>query len=144
LWLASRSWSPARFAVGAQGRSLRIERYWDVDFAPNERATEQEFVEDLRERLADAVTVHQISDVPVGAFLSGGLDSSAVVAMMSRPADVDLKTFSIGFAEATHNELPYAREVAATFNTDHYDLVLRPDVVADCPGSHLVSRRALR
>jgi asparagine synthase (glutamine-hydrolysing) len=120
---------PARIAVGSQGRNLRIERYWDVDFSPNERATEAEFVDELRERLAEAVTLHQISDVPVGAFLSGGLDSSAVVAMMSRPKDVDLKTFSIGFAEATHNELPYARDVAQRFNTDHYDLVLRPDVV---------------
>jgi len=120
---------PARFAVGSQGRNLRIERYWDLDFSPNERATEADFVEELRERLAEAVTLHQISDVPVGAFLSGGLDSSAVVAMMSRPKDVDLKTFSIGFAEATHDELPYAREVAAKFGTDHYDLVLRPNVV---------------
>jgi asparagine synthase (glutamine-hydrolysing) len=120
---------PARFAVGSQGRNLRIERYWDLDFSPNERATEAEFVEELRERLAEAVTLHQISDVPVGAFLSGGLDSSAVVAMMSRPKDVDLKTFSIGFAEATHDELPHAREVAAKFGTDHYDLVLRPNVV---------------
>ena len=120
---------PARIAVGAQGRSLRIERYWDVDFSPNERATEGELVEELRERLAESVTLHQISDVPVGAFLSGGLDSSAVVAMMSRPTDVDLKTFSIGFAEATHDELPHARAVASRFGTDHYDLVLRPDVV---------------
>jgi asparagine synthase (glutamine-hydrolysing) len=120
---------PARFAVGTQGRNLRIERYWDVDFCPNERATEADLVEELRERLAESVTLHQISDVPVGAFLSGGLDSSAVVAMMSRPKDVDLKTFSIGFAEATHDELPHAREVAAKFRTDHYDLVLRPNVV---------------
>ena len=120
---------PARFAVASQGRNLRIERYWDLDFSPNERATEDEFVEQLRDQLAEAVTLHQVSDVPVGAFLSGGLDSSAVVAMMSRPNDVDLKTFSIGFAEATHDELPYAREVAARFGTDHYDLVLRPNVV---------------
>ena len=120
---------PARFAVATRERKLRIERYWDLDFAPNERATERELVEELRERLGEAVAAHQISDVPVGAFLSGGLDSSAVVAMMSRPKDVDLKTFSIGFAEATHDELRYARQVSATFNTDHYDLVLRPNVV---------------
>src|SRR5512140_3204764 len=83
---------PARFAVATRERPLRIERYWDLDFAPNERATEQELVEELRERLGEAVATHQISDVPVGAFLSGGLDSSAVVAMMSRPRDVQLKT----------------------------------------------------
>jgi asparagine synthase (glutamine-hydrolysing) len=120
---------PARFAVASQGRNIRVERYWDVDFSPNERATEAEFVEELRDRLAESVRLHQVSDVPVGAFLSGGLDSSAVVAMMSRPKDVDLKTFSIGFAEASHDELPYARQVAAQFGTDHYDLVLRPNVV---------------
>jgi asparagine synthase (glutamine-hydrolysing) len=120
---------PARFAVASQGRNIRVERYWDVDFSPNERATEAEFVEELRDRLAESVRLHQVSDVPVGAFLSGGLDSSAVVAMMSRPKDVDLKTFSIGFAEASHDELPYARQVAAQFGKDHYDLVLRPNVV---------------
>jgi asparagine synthase (glutamine-hydrolysing) len=120
---------PARIAVASQGRNIRIERYWDVDFEPNEHATENELVEQLRERLAESVTLHQVSDVPVGAFLSGGLDSSAIVAMMSRPEGVQLKTFSIGFAEASHDELPYAREVAAKFGTDHYDLVLRPDVV---------------
>jgi asparagine synthase (glutamine-hydrolysing) len=120
---------PARFGVASRGRHLRIERYWDLDFSPNERATEDEFVEQLRERLAEAVTLHQVSDVPVGAFLSGGLDSSSVVALMSRPKDVQLKTFSIGFAEASHDELPYARQVATTFGTDHYDLVLRPNVV---------------
>jgi asparagine synthase (glutamine-hydrolysing) len=120
---------PARFGVASHGRSLRVERYWDLDFSPNERATEDEFVDQLREELSQAVTLHQVSDVPVGAFLSGGLDSSSVVAMMSRPKDVELKTFSIGFAEATHDELPYARQVAAEFKTDHHDLVLRPNVV---------------
>ena len=120
---------PARIAVASQGRNIRIERYWDVEFEPNEHATEDELVEQLRERLAESVTLHQVSDVPVGAFLSGGLDSSAIVAMMSRPKDVQLKTFSIGFAEASHDELPYARDVAARFGTDHYDLVIRPDVV---------------
>jgi asparagine synthase (glutamine-hydrolysing) len=120
---------PARIGIANNGRSLRIERYWDLDFAPNETASEDELVEQLRERLAETVTLHQVSDVPVGAFLSGGLDSSAVVAMMSRPRDVELKTFSIGFAEAAHDELPHARQVAAKFGTDHYDLVLRPNVV---------------
>ena len=120
---------PARIAVASQGRNIRIERYWDVEFEPNEHATEDELVEQLRERLAESVVLHQVSDVPVGAFLSGGLDSSAIVAMMSRPKDVQLKTFSIGFAEASHDELPYARQVAAKFGTDHYDLVIRPDVV---------------
>src|SRR4030095_693228 len=71
----------------------------------------------------------KVSEVPSAESISAGRDSSAVVAMMSRPKDVQLKTFSIGFAEATHDELPYARQVATTFSTDHYDLVLRPNVV---------------
>jgi asparagine synthase (glutamine-hydrolysing) len=121
---------PARVAVAsASSPTLRIEKYWDVQFRPNERATEGELVEQLRELLTESVTLHQVSDVPVGAFLSGGLDSSAVVAMMAKPAAGRLKTFSIGFAESGFDELQYARQVASQFGTDHYDLVLRPDVV---------------
>jgi asparagine synthase (glutamine-hydrolysing) len=120
---------PASIAVGTPDGSLRIEKYWDVEFRPNDRATEAELVEALRAELAEAVTLHQVSDVPVGAFLSGGLDSSAVVTLMSRPAEGRFKTFSIGFTESGFDELAYAREVARTFGTDHHDLVLRPDAV---------------
>jgi asparagine synthase (glutamine-hydrolysing) len=120
---------PARVAVATRGCALRVERYWDVEFRPDEHATEDELVERLREQLTDAVTAHQVSDVPVGAFLSGGIDSSAIVAMMAKPAAGRLKTFSIGFAESSYDELRYARQVAAAFGTEHYDLVLRPDVV---------------
>jgi asparagine synthase (glutamine-hydrolysing) len=120
---------PAHVAIAAPGRPLEVRRYWDVEFQPNERATEGELVEQLRALLAESVTLHQVSDVPVGAFLSGGLDSSAVVALMATPAAGRLKTFSIGFAESSFNELEHARTVAAAFGTDHHDLVLRPDVV---------------
>jgi asparagine synthase (glutamine-hydrolysing) len=120
---------PARIGIAARGQRLAVTRYWDVSFQPDENATEDELVERLREELADAVTAHQVSDVPVGAFLSGGIDSSAVAAMMAKPAAGRLKTFSIGFSESSFDELRYARQVAAIFGTDHYDLVLRPDVV---------------
>jgi asparagine synthase (glutamine-hydrolysing) len=86
-------------------------------------------VEQLRDVLTESVVLHQVSDVPVGAFLSGGIDSSAVVAMMAKPAAGRLKTFSIGFAESGFDELQHARTVAKAFGTDHYDLVLQPDVV---------------
>jgi asparagine synthase (glutamine-hydrolysing) len=121
---------PACVAVATPGQPLRIKKYWDVAFRPNEQATEAELVEQLRALLVESVTLHQVSDVPVGAFLSGGLDSSAVVALMAKPAAGRLKTFSIGFAESDFNELQYARDVASQFGTDHYDLVLRPDVVS--------------
>ena len=120
---------PARVAIARAGRPLHIERYWDVTFEPNERATESELVEQLRAMLNESVVLHQVSDVPVGAFLSGGIDSSAIVAMMAKPAAGRFKTFSIGFAEAGFDELTHARAVAKQFGTDHYDLVLRPDAV---------------
>jgi asparagine synthase (glutamine-hydrolysing) len=122
---------PARLAVAERGSSLRIERYWDVDFEPDEISTEGELIEQLREVLADAVAAHEIADVPVGAFLSGGIDSSAVVATMaSGHPDRQIKTFSIGFAEDGFDELVHARKVARAFGTDHHELVLRPDVVS--------------
>ena len=121
---------PAHVAMASEGRPLKATRYWDVQFNPNERATEAELVEQLREVLNDAVVLHQVSDVPVGAFLSGGLDSSAIVGMMAKPNEGRFKTFSIGFAESSFNELDHARLVATQFGTDHHDLILRPDVVS--------------
>jgi asparagine synthase (glutamine-hydrolysing) len=120
---------PARVAVAGPGRPLKIGRYWDVAFEPDDISTEAELVERLRSLLTEAVTLHQVSDVPVGAFLSGGIDSSAIVALMAAPAAGRLKTFSIGFEEAGFDELVHARAVASRFGTDHHDLVLRPDVV---------------
>jgi asparagine synthase (glutamine-hydrolysing) len=120
---------PARVATATANRPLHIERYWDVRFDPNEKATEGELVEQLRAMLADAVASHRVSDVPIGAFLSGGIDSSAVVATLASQSSTPVKTFSIGFEEGGFNELDHARDVAARFGTDHYDLVLRPDVV---------------
>jgi asparagine synthase (glutamine-hydrolysing) len=120
---------PARIAIATQGRPLRIERYWDVTFEPDTRATEAELVERLRAQLVESVTAHQVSDVPVGAFLSGGIDSSAVVATMARLNAQPIKTFSIGFREASHDELQHAQLIARRYGTDHYDLVLEPEVV---------------
>jgi asparagine synthase (glutamine-hydrolysing) len=122
---------PARLAISDRGASLRIERYWDVEFEPDELSSEAELIERLREVLADAVAAHEISDVPVGAFLSGGIDSSAVVAMMAaRQPGRKIQTFSIGFVEDGFDELAPARTVADTFGTDHHELVLHPDIVS--------------
>jgi asparagine synthase (glutamine-hydrolysing) len=110
-----------------------IDRYWDVEFNPRPR-TEGECVEELRALLEEAVTLHMRSDVPVGAFLSGGLDSSAIVSLMSRMTPRRVKTFSIGFHEAAFDELRYARQIAHAFGTDHHELVLAPqalDIVED-------------
>ena len=121
---------PARRAVARRGSSLRVERYWDVTFDPDERSTEDELVERLRGLLVESVALHQVGDVPVGAFLSGGIDSSSVVATMSPLNRSRIKTFSVGFREESFNELGHAQRVAALHDTDHHHLVLEPDVVS--------------
>jgi asparagine synthase (glutamine-hydrolysing) len=120
---------PARTAMVRADRPMAIERYWNVAFRPDLRTPEGELIERLRELLAESVRLHQVSDVPVGAFLSGGIDSGAVVATLARQHSDRIKTFSIGFEEAGFDELSHARHVAAQFGTEHHDLVLRPDVV---------------
>jgi asparagine synthase (glutamine-hydrolysing) len=121
---------PARRAVATRGSSLRVERYWDVRFEPDLRSTEEELVEQLRGLLVESVALHQVGDVPVGAFLSGGIDSSSVVATMSPLNRSRIKTFSVGFHEEAYNELGHAQRVAALHGTDHHHLVLEPDVVS--------------
>ncbi len=120
---------PARVATANRSRPLRVARYWDVAFEPDERTKEADLIERLRGLLAESVALHQVSDVPVGAFLSGGLDSSAVVATMSGGSGPRVKTFSIGFQEPDFDELRYARQVATLCGTEHHELVLEPDVV---------------
>src|SRR5262249_12128169 len=99
-----RKLEPARVAVVSPGRLPRIERYWDVAFEPEEHSTEADLVDQLRSLLMEAVARHQVSDVPIGAFLSGGIDSSAVIATMTRLTRERVKTFSIGFIEAGYDE----------------------------------------
>lgn len=88
---------------------------------------------ELIERLAEAVRIRLVSDVPLGAFLSGGVDSSAVVAMMAKASSRPVRTFTIGFGAKSHDERPYAAEVARRYRTDHTELVLEPDVAALVP-----------
>ena len=110
-------------SVGPDGRVAR-RRYWEFRIEPDESKTEKQLVERLREHLDDAVRSHMVSDVPLGAFLSGGVDSSAVVASMSRVRRSGLKTFSIGFESKAHDEAPWARAVAARLGTEHHEAVL--------------------
>ena len=120
---------PAHVLVAEDGRAPVLRRYWDLDFTPRPGRPEAEIAEELAARLKESVDLHMVSDVPVGALLSGGVDSGAVVAMMSRLSSAPVKTFSIGFPEQDFNELSYARILAKRFGTDHHELVVRPDVV---------------
>ena len=106
---------------------LNLSQYWDVPYKP---ITENVGIcaEMLAGLIQEAVRIRLVSDVPLGAFLSGGIDSSTIVAYMSRTSSGPVKTFSIGFENETYNELPYARSVAEHFGTDHHDEVLNPDI----------------
>ena len=111
----------------SRGRMPVIERYWSLRFEPDYARDEKYFIERTRELLYESVNLHMVSDVPLGAFLSGGVDSSSVVAAASSMIPEPLKTFYIGFTEPAYNELEYAHQVAKSFGADQRDLVLGPD-----------------
>jgi asparagine synthase (glutamine-hydrolysing) len=130
-----RKLSPGHFLSWKPFSDPVIQQYWDV---PNQFGMEcqqslQEIRIRLRELLGDAVRSHLVSDVPIGAFLSGGIDSSTVVALMSEVSSEPVKTFSIGFANWKHNELDKARSVAQRFSTDHHEFIVEPENVDILP-----------
>lgn len=106
---------------------LRLEKYWDIAFQPTQRSDEA-YVEALTELIRDAVKIRLMADVPLGAFLSGGIDSSTIVSFMSEVSDLPVRTFSIGFGDPTYNELPYARMVAQAYGTQHHEEFLEPNI----------------
>lgn len=109
---------------------IRLRQYWDLpEYGVYCPASEEECLDELEEKLTEAVRMRLISDVPLGAFLSGGTDSSVVVALMARCSTAPVKTFSIGFRDADFNETPHARMIAEKFGTEHHELILEPDVV---------------
>ena len=113
---------------------IRTWKYWDLDFSRQEATDQRENATRVREALSKAVRSQMVSDVPVGAFLSGGLDSSAIVALMSEATDRKLSTFSIGFDAADElatNELEYARLVADRYQTDHHEVIVEPGQVLE-------------
>ena len=123
---------PGHFLTCRDGR-VTVTRYWRLARDRKVQRSEEEWCREIVARLEEAVRLRLISDVPLGAFLSGGIDSSAVVAMMSRVSSRPVKTFSIGFEEPEYDELAYARQVAQRFGTEHHELVVRPDAAAILP-----------
>jgi asparagine synthase (glutamine-hydrolysing) len=123
---------PAHYAVYKEGE-LRIERYWKLSYTPKLRIKREEACEAIREKILEAVRLRMISDVPLGAFLSGGIDSSAVVAAMSMVSDSPVKTFSIGFTEKKFNELPFAGIIARKYGTEHHEFIVEPKALEVLP-----------
>jgi asparagine synthase (glutamine-hydrolysing) len=121
--------APGAFLLFKNGE-ITTKQYWDFDYSgASEIKSEAEYIEILREKIKEAVRIRLISEVPLGAFLSGGVDSSSIVGMMSELSDTPVKTFSIGFNEDTFNELKFARLAAKHFNTEHHEFIVTPDLV---------------
>jgi len=118
---------PGHYLTFSEGR-LDVKQYWDFNFNPSESLREEDYLEELRFLLDESVRLRLISDVPLGAFLSGGIDSSTIVGLMARHSAQPVKTFSIGFHEDSYNELKYARMTAQKFGTDHHEFFVTPEI----------------
>lgn len=112
---------------------IEIKRYWEIHFDPDYSKSEQRWEEEIAACLSETVKLHMISDVPLGAFLSGGIDSSSVVAMMAKNSNRPVKTFSIGFKEQGFNELQYAREIEEKYGCEHYEQIVEPESIGLLP-----------
>lgn len=119
---------PAAAALTFKNGKMKIKEYWDFDPTKKENFSEQVWINKFRELFNDCVKKRLISDVPLGAFLSGGIDSTAVVAFMENKNSPKTKTFSIGFEEASYNELNFSDLAAKFFRTDHQTLMIKPNI----------------
>jgi asparagine synthase (glutamine-hydrolysing) len=128
IFKSVRKLPPGHILTWKDGRST-IEQYWQLPATETYRGSEADAVHQLRAVLTDAVRSHLVSDVPLGAFLSGGVDSSLVVGLMTETSSARVKTFSIGFNEPAFDELEHARRVARHFGTDHHEFVVEPDAI---------------
>ena len=123
---------PAAHSLTLENGEIKIERYWNLSFQKRQPAPSiEEAAEELRELLADAVKIRLGSDVPLGVLLSGGVDSSSIAAFAQQFSSKPLKTFSIGFDEASFDESHFARKVAKHLGTEHYEDILSVDKAAD-------------
>jgi asparagine synthase (glutamine-hydrolysing) len=128
LYAGIRQLMPGNIAIWRDGE-LRVRSYWSFPKDPpvNNGRSEATWIEEFRDRFNESVRLRMISDAPIGVFLSGGVDSSAIAALMAQEASAPIKTFSVAFAEREANELRYAREVADTLGADHHEVLVSPD-----------------
>ncbi len=128
----ARKLPPAHRLVWEAGRTT-IDRYWELSYEPKWQTPGPELREQVRAKIEDAVRIRLMSDVPLGAHLSGGIDSAIIVGLMAGMSDRPVKTFSIGFKEAAFNELGHARAVAEKFRTEHHEFIVEPAALEVLP-----------
>jgi asparagine synthase (glutamine-hydrolysing) len=128
---------PPGCILTSQAGRLSEDRYWALDTSDKAQRSESAWIEALRAGLDDSIRAQMVSDVPIAAFLSGGIDSSTIVAYMSRHSTEPVKTYAIGYQGSSgaelYNELDYARLVAEAYGTDHHEIVVQPDVIGLLP-----------
>jgi len=132
--------APAHSLSFSTTSDLKINRYWDLNYEPKLHGTDNELVDELEEILIETLKLHMVSDVPVGAFLSGGLDSTLVVSMiMKHVATVPIQTFTFGLPYGKYDEAPYAKMVADKYGTEHHEKIITPSLLETLPAliSHL-------
>jgi asparagine synthase (glutamine-hydrolysing) len=128
---------PPATLLSVEAGQVRQWRYWRLPAQMEQRMPERDWIDRVRTQMEESVRMQMVSDVPIGAFLSGGVDSSAVVGFMAKHSQQPIRTYAIGFdggeAEALYNELPYARRVAELFGTRHREILVKPDVISLLP-----------
>jgi len=124
---------PGQIAIYEPDQPLKLVKYWVLSFIPKNQLTEVDAIRAVRDKLSTAVRRRMISDVPVGAFLSGGLDSSIIVGLMAQHSNRTIKTYSIGFKDLEYNELDYARQVSDKWSTDHHEFIFEPAMFRTMP-----------
>lgn len=130
---------PAHYLfIDLKTKKVTKEQYWKLDYSQKSNLSNKEWQKRILETLEESVKLRMIADVPLGAFLSGGVDSSAVVALMAKNSSRPVRTFSIGFKEESHNELPYAKMLAKKYETQHTEFIVEANAIEHLP--HLVSQ----
>lgn len=128
-----RTLEPAQIATVKNRSIVGLRKYWELRMLPKVQLTQEEAVEQIDARLRDAVKLRLRSDVPVGCFLSGGIDSGIITAMAAQECEASLVTITVGFENSAFDERPLARLVAQRYGTEHHEVTIQPNVAADLP-----------
>lgn len=134
MFRSIRKLPPAHFLTYDRRSGVHIERYWDLQYEPKHAGSDEDLTDELESRLIECLKLHVVSDVPVGAFLSGGLDSTLIVSMlMKHVVSEPIKTFSVGLPLGQYDEAPYARMVAERYGTEHHEKTIVPSLLDHLP-----------